>query len=373
MRIILTVYGTKEYSGLPKYFYFLAKHLALNGLDVEVIVDSVDRLERVHEITQDKNLLQVSVIGPEYTGMVSKAKYSYKIDKYLKDKDFDILHSCDVLPYFYLGRKNRKPVVFQPFSNELFQMGSRDIRRFLFFVLRKCGQEADALAVVGEWQVEQMLRDYKVARRKTFILPVGIDIDFIRGIAGQREGIRKQMGISENTFVVLSVNILHPFKGINYLIEAFQGMPDAVLYIVSSGPEEGNLKKLVSALRLQDRVVFTGNVEEKALYDYYAMADVYAHPTLLNGSSMGIMEAEVFGLPIVSTHQEFLVEGNGFVVPEKNPKALAGAILEVRRGNRVKMGKRSMEIVKQYDFKEIAKTAIGKYEELIGGSNGRKN
>ena len=82
---------------------------------------------------------------------------------------------------------------------------------------------------------------------------------------------------------------------------------------------------------------------------------------------MSIMEAEVFGLPIVSTHQEFLIDGNGYVVPERNSEALAEGILKVRNGDRLKMGERSKEIVKQYDFKEIAKTAIAKYKELIGG------
>ena len=361
MHVVLTVYDTKGYSGLPKYFYYLAKHLALNDIDVEVLVDSKDRVRKLREIT---NIPQLKILGPEVTGMVSKALYSWNIAKYLKDKDFDILHTCDVLPYFYLMQKKRKPVVFQPFSNELFQLGNRDIRRLFYFVLRSCGQKADALAVVGEWQLDKIINDYRITKDKTFILPVCIDIDYIRSLAEQKNTVRKQMGIPNDKFVVLSVNILSLCKGINYLIEAFKDVPDALLIIVSSGSEEKNLKRLVSELGLQDRVTFTGSVKEKDLYNYYAMADVYAHPTLLRGSSMGIMEAEVFGLPIVSTHQEFLIDGNGYVVPEKDPKALADGINKVRRGDRLKMGKRSKEMVKQYDFKIIAKTAIEKYKEL---------
>lgn len=368
MRVVLTVYGTKGYSGIPKYFYFLAKHLALNYVDVEVIVDSSDGCGKLYEvIPQNANipLPQAKVLGPVVTGMVSKALFSYNIAQYLKDKDFDILHSCDVLPYFYLRQKNRKPVVFQPFSSELFQMGGRDIRRLLFFVLRSCGRKADALAVIAGWQLDWTLRSYKINKNRTFILPVGIDISFIRNIARRRDVIRKQMGISEDTFVALTVNGLNLYKGINYLIKAFQDMPKALLFIIGYGPEERNLRRLVFELGLQDQVVFVKNIMEKSLYNYYAMADVYAHPTLLRGSSMGIMEAEAFGLPIVSTHQEFLIDGNGYVVSEKNPEALVEGMLKVRRGDRLKMGERSKEIVKQYDFKEIAKTAIVKYKELI--------
>ncbi len=362
MRVVLTAYGTSGYSGLPKYFYFLAKHLALNGIDVEMIVDSPDRAAKLHEITA---LAQPKVIGPAVTSIISKALFSLNIANYLKNKDFDILHSCDVLPYFYLQQDNRKPVVFQPFSNELFQLGTRDIRRLFYFVLRSCGQKADALAVVGEWQWESMLRDYRVTKDKTFVLPVGIDVDFITKIAQSRKASRDMLGIPENAFVVLSVNILLACKGINYLIQAMLNIPNALLIIVSAGPEEYNLKELASDLCLQDQIRFTGKVSEVELYDYYAAADVFVSPTLLNGSSMGIMEAEAFGLPIVSTHQEFLIDDNGYVVPEKNPEAIAVAVELVRGGDKAKMGERSREIVQQYDFKKIAKIAIDKYEELV--------
>ncbi len=368
MRVVLTVGGTAGYGGLLKYFYLLARHLALNHIDVEVIVDSSDGQAKLYEVTQgivDVPLPQTKVIGPTVTGIVSKALFVYNIAKYLKNKDFDILHSCDVFPYFYLMQKDRKPVVFQPFSNELFQVGGRDIRRLFFFVLRSCGRKADALAIIGEWQMDWMIKGYSINKDRTFILPVGIDISFIKDKAGQRDVTREQMSISEDTFVVLSVNTFHPYKGIEYLIKAFRDVPKALLVLIGAGPEERNLRRLVFELGLQDQVVFTGGVEEKSLYNYYAVADVFVSPTMLQGSSMSIMEAEVFGLPIVSTHQEFLIDGNGYVVPEKNPKALAEGILKVRNGDRLKMGERSKGIVKQYDFKEIAKTAIGKYEELI--------
>jgi glycosyltransferase involved in cell wall biosynthesis len=362
MKVVLTLYGASGYSGLPKYFYFLAKHLELNGVETEVLVDSQDRVGKLREVNQ---LSKVTVISPPVTGMLSKAIFSLNVARYLAHKDFDILHSCDVIPYFYLMLPQRRPVVFQPFSSELFQLGDHDIRRIFYFVLRYCGQKSEALAVVGEWQREQTIRDYGVDKSKTFVLPVCIDIDFVRSQTGEREDIRNRMGIPLDKFVVLSVNILLPCKDIGTLIESMVGVPNALLVVVSDGPEADNLHKQAIELGLRDRVMFTGKVPEKELYDYYAMADVFVSPTLLDGSSMGIMEAEVFGLPIVSTHQEFLINGNGYIVPEKSPREMAEAIQKVRAGDKVVMGDKSREIVKQYDFKKIAKDAIAKYEELL--------
>lgn len=362
MKVILAAYGATGYSGLPKYFYFLSKHLAMNGIETELIVDSQDRVDKMREVNQ---ITKATVISPPVTGMLSKAMFSLNVARYLVKQDFDIFHTCDVIPYFYLMLKNRKLVVFQPFSSEMFQLGDRDIRRFLYFVLRSCGQKAEALATVGEWQLEQTVADYRVDRSKVFVLPVCIDGDFARSKAGSREEVRARLGIPQDKFVILSVNILLPCKDIGTLIKAMVYIIDAVLWVVSDGPEMNNLKSLVTELGLSDKVVFTGKIPENELYDYYAMADVYVHPTLLNGSSMGIMEAEVFGLPIVSTHQEFLIDGNGYVVQEKDWVAVAEAVEKVRIGDRVRMAERSREIVQQYNFKVVAKTAIKKYEELL--------
>lgn len=373
MRVVLAVCGTKEYYGMPKYFYFLAKHLILNGVEVKLIMDSWKGINRLHETfgARDESYLQDTVrfrvIGPAARGVVSKALFSWNVARYLKNKDFDVLHTCDVIPYFYLRQRNRRPVVFQPFGSELLQMGG--IKRLFHFVLRSCGQRADALAIEGGWQLDEVIGLYGVNQEKTFVLPVGIDIDFIRNKVSQREVAGGMVDIPEDAFVILSVNSLYQYKGIDYLIRAFQDVwrcvPEAYLVIVGSGPEEGNLQRLASELGLINRVMFVKNVAEKSLYSFYADADVFVSPTLQTDTITGILEAEVFGLPIVSTHQEFLIDGNGFVVPEKNPRALAEAILKVHEGNRLAMGKRSREIVKQYDFKEIAKTAISKYEELV--------
>jgi glycosyltransferase involved in cell wall biosynthesis len=362
VKVVLAAYGASGYSGLPKYFYFLSKHLAMNGIDTELIVDSQDRVDKMREVN---TLTKATVISPPVTGMVSKARFAINVARYLAKQDFDILHTCDVIPYFYLMLPKRKPVVFQPFSSELFQLGGNDIRRMFYFVLRSCGQRAEALAAVGEWQLEQTIVDYRVNRDKVFVLPVCIDVDFVRSQARKREDVRKRLGIVKDAFVVLSVNILLPCKDIGTLVKAMQYIPRATLMVVSDGPEADNLHKLANEIGVIDRVIFTGKVLERELYDYYAMANVFVSPTLLDGSSMGIMEAEVFGLPIVSTHQEFLIDGNGYVVPEKNWIAIAEAVEKVRNGDRMKMGARSRDIVQQYDFKVVAKTAIEKYEELL--------
>jgi glycosyltransferase involved in cell wall biosynthesis len=79
---------------------------------------------------------------------------------------------------------------------------------------------------------------------------------------------------------------------------------------------------------------------------------------------MGIMEAECFGLPVVSTAQDYMIDGNGFVVAMNDPSALVDGIVRVMMEDRHTMGKRSKELAQQYDFKMIAEKAIEIYKGL---------
>jgi glycosyltransferase involved in cell wall biosynthesis len=59
---------------------------------------------------------------------------------------------------------------------------------------------------------------------------------------------------------------------------------------------------------------------------------------------------------------------NGFLVPPRDPNAIANAILEIYDKDLFrKMGDKSKEIVKNYDWNVITKKATSKYEDLIWG------
>lgn len=358
MRVVLAVCGTKQYFGMPKYFYFLTKHLIQRGVDVEVIVDCKEGVYKVHEVVEN---VRVKVIGPAASNALTTAFFCWNVGQYLAWKsDFDIFHTCHVIPYFYLLTSDRKPVVFQPFGNELFSLEGKGMNKYYCKlaqpVLRYCGHNADALAMEYEAQRDDMVRWYDNEERM-FTLPVGIDVDHIRNLANpfKLDGYR-----------VLAVNSLLPYERMDLLIEAFAiahaMVPKMRLTIVGTGPEEHRLRSL--AERLGVKVSIIGNLPEGTLYGIYSSSDLFVSTSMEEDLQMGILEAEAFGLPIVSTGQKFLIDGNGYVV-DGNAESIADTIVEVYKGNQEKMGRRSRGIVEQYDFGKIARIVIKKYEELL--------
>ena len=366
------------YSGSPKYIYNLSKYLVKQGVDLE-IVTSLHGGKRRSEIYDG---IKYTLVPPRTNRRFTALwclLFGINLARYLKGKDFDVLHAYDVAPYAYLHLKNRAPVLYQPFGNEGLNMPKWVKRNALlkFYdrfwagpVWRYCGSHAELVAAEGDFQVEEIMNLYGIGRDRISIIPVGVDSSFIKGRLKARRISQGHLGLTDNDFVLLSVNALRPEKGISYLIDAFDilrhRLEHAKLVIIGAGIEERRITDKIRRYNLTDSVRHLKNVPEDSLYDYYALADVYISPTLQHDFILGILEAEVCGLPVVSTGQEWLIkEGiNGYVVPQKDPGAMAEAITKVYEGNREVMGRTSQAVAKDYDFKHLAQSAIRIYQSL---------
>jgi glycosyltransferase involved in cell wall biosynthesis len=309
--------------------------------------------------------------------------FCMNLSKKLKKKEFDVLHSFEFMAYYYLRQKERKQVLVQPFAFEPFKdqrtldMMEKSIvnKLYMEYLVRKpamyCIRNADMVALEGEFQ-NPIVKELGLNPAKTSVIPVGIDIQLIRENIRAKGITRKELGLQENDFIYLSVNRLDASKGYDYLLKAFalvkKQLPAAKMVIVGGGPEEEKLKALISELDIKDSIIMVKNVPEDTIYAYYNNADAYVSPTLQDDFMMSILEGMSCGLPVVSTGQDFLVkEGvNGFVVPKRDPEAMAKRMIDVSRsGVKERMGAESIKVAEYYDFRNIADMAIRTYEKMV--------
>lgn len=120
-------------------------------------------------------------------------------------------------------------------------------------------------------------------------------------------------------------------KGITYAIQALQipSLLAAHLILIGSGDLEHSLKSLTHALHSNDRIHFLGAIENAALY--LQAFDVFALPSLTEALGYVLLEAGSAQLPVAASRVGGIPEiiennTNGFLVPPKNPLALADAI-----------------------------------------------
>lgn len=160
----------------------------------------------------------------------------------------------------------------------------------------------------------------------------------------------------QNPKMLLAIGRLVKYKGFEYAIKMMQYLPqDYCLCIGGKGELESSLKALVSSLNLKHRIFFLGFVADKDLPELYAKSGIFILSSITKNEAFGLVQIEAMshGVPVVSCSIEGSgvdwVNQNGYsgiVVPPKDPKALAQAVLEIS---------------KNYDF--YSKNAIQRFQE----------
>lgn len=163
---------------------------------------------------------------------------------------------------------------------------------------------------------------------------------------------------------------IEPRKGLIYLLKALKHIQDLdveySLSIVGKITNEAYYKQLKEFIETHNlKVKFPGFVELEEKNKILSETDIFVFPSLLEGFGMVLVEAQVFGLPIVSfdnSAMPFTVKDNvnGFAVTT---------------GDYIEMAKRIQQIIENRSLRDrLSKGAIGnlkdqwsnqKFEETI--------
>jgi len=210
------------------------------------------------------------------------------------------------------------------------------------------------------------LKFYGVPDSKLFPIPCAVDNDFFRNerkkYLGKENEIRRDLGIKGDDFVVLfsarftmrkrPLDLLKALKKINH--------KNIFLLFVGDGPERKNMENFV---RLHNvNALFTGFVNQTEISKYYSISDLSVVISDYDPSPKAMNEAMNFELPIIVTDVVGTAcdlvrnSDNGFIVSVGDIDAIAEKIdyLNRNRDTTKAMGKRSLEIVKDWNFQKDA-------------------
>lgn len=161
---------------------------------------------------------------------------------------------------------------------------------------------------------------------RLIVVPLGVepsDVDPDRPAA-----LRAARGL-DGPFV-LWVGTLEPRKNLPVLVEAMQRIPDVPLVVV--GPTGWGADPEVILGPLGEQVHFVGPVSEVDKQAWYAAADVFCYPSLLEGFGLPVAEAMARGTPVVTTAgtaTEEVAAGAALLVDPTDPASLADAVASV--------------------------------------------
>ncbi|MFC1700726.1 glycosyltransferase family 4 protein [Patescibacteria group bacterium] len=174
--------------------------------------------------------------------------------------------------------------------------------------------------------------------------------------------------------IILTVSRLVKKNGVDDLIKAGQYLNfDFKIIIIGSGKNEKKLKKLVKKLKLENKVIFQGQIKYGELPKYYALADVFVRPSLSEGLGNVFLEAMACGLPVIGTPvggiPDFLEDRKtGLFCKVNNPQSIAKKIEEILKDNKLRKNivNNGLNLIKEkYTWNGIAKKMERVFDKLL--------
>ena len=179
-------------------------------------------------------------------------------------------------------------------------------------------------------------------------------------------------GIPENACVVGCTANYRPRKGIEYLVEAIEQLPDDVHLLLVGHMDAAKLTRRIERSPAAERIHRVGWVSNAP--ELSAACDIFCLPsTKREGLPRSVIEAMAYRVPPVVTDAggspELVVDGEcGFVVPPRDAAALAEAIGKLHRDAelRTRFGDAARErIGTAFRNEDTVRKTIALYEELV--------
>ncbi len=147
------------------------------------------------------------------------------------------------------------------------------------------------------------------------------------------------------------------------------------LVIAGEGAYREAVERKIARLGIGHRIVLLGWQSEEAKYATYHEADVVLQPSLWEGLSLTLIEAQAAGLPAVAGdvkgNREVVVEGTGFVCEPRSAAAYADRLarLVVDPTLRRRLGRAARaHAEREFDVDRNMRRVTGLYDELLRGA-----
>ena len=193
----------------------------------------------------------------------------------------------------------------------------------------------DKIIVNSETTKKDLIMHLGVPEDRILVTLLGRDERFVPiDNISRNQIVREKYGLPES--YLLFAGTLEPRKNISRLLEAFaRGKAREVLKLVITGKKGWLYKEIfatVKRLNLEERVIFTGFVDDDDLPCVYSMARVFVYPSLYEGFGLPVLEAMACGAPVITSNVSSMREVAGEAAVLVDPvrvEALAQSIDEV--------------------------------------------
>lgn len=190
----------------------------------------------------------------------------------------------------------------------------------------------DAIITINSEDFNAMSRIKKKKGCKLYLVHgAGVDVDKKLYSQIDIKEKRKQLGISEDSIVLLSAGFLNKNKNYRVVIKALKQLSDNVNYVVcGEGNEKDSLIKIAKKMKVENRVHFLGFRSD--VLEIMKASDYVIMPSFREGVPRVVLEAMNLGIPCIGSNTRGIreligTEFSSFLCNPKSPKSFSEAIL----------------------------------------------
>ncbi|TCI46220.1 glycosyltransferase family 1 protein [Exiguobacterium sp. SH3S2] len=253
--------------------------------------------------------------------------FAYRELRKIIDKGgYDLVHThTPVASAFvrYSLRKNKMTKVIYTAHGFHFHENSSLLSWFLYYPIEKIlSKYTDTIVTINQ-------EDFRLATEKlkagnvAYIPGVGINIEEIKKNETDTSQKRKELGVPDDAFLVLSIGELNRNKNHKVIIRAISRLNNPKIYYVicGKGGLEPSLKKLIKSLNITENVKILGHRND--VHEILQTSNAFAFPSFREGLPVAIMEAMAHGVPVVCSdirgNSDLISHNtNGYLVPPKD-------------------------------------------------------
>lgn len=337
---IMYFIGSLQLGGAERQLAELAVRLDKNLFDIEIccIAQGGPLIDYVQSHGIKVSIFQACLLKGKYNpfSYIHIVREMWRIFRHIRKQRPDIVHAflytayvigvlCARLAHIPVIIASRRSLGFFKESNFIKQPLENFVNLFTHHVL------VNSRAVQ-----EDVLRRERIDPDKIKLIYNGVDLERFQTKV-EKNQILCELGIPHDRVIVgVVANLIH-YKGHRELVEAAriikQRVPSiAFIFVGRDGGIKKDLQNIILEYHLVDTIFFTNDRNDiPRLMQGFDIAALASHE---EGFSNVILEAMATGLPMVATNvggnPEAVVDGEtGFIVPTRNPEALAQALLKL--------------------------------------------
>lgn len=222
--------------------------------------------------------------------------------------------------------------------------------------------KADKIIAITNFTKNEILKHYpNVDKRKILVIYNGFN-DFSKEKINEDNISEKIKNINKNKNYILTVSTISPRKNIDGLIKAFNMIKDDIEENLIIAGNKGwmyeEIYKLIDDFKLNDRVIFTGKVNDDELKCLYKNAKIFAYLSFYEGFGLPPLEAMSYGIPCVVSNRTAMpevVKESAIKVDPMNINSISRSLVKLINNESSDMIKKGYNQVCKFSWRKCAK------------------